>query len=985
MQLIILAAGKPYVGQDPSHLLSLASSQGSHQPIHVLDWIEECFRDEKPVTHCVIGYHASSSLIEGNHIRYHINPFWEKTGACGSLMHAPLDDDLFIHYGDILIHKEKINEYLKKRDPHHILVGIDESMSTRECVQMGNQSFSFMGCAFIPKKYIHILQQTIHEEPCLEQKHIGSLLEALIKQDIPFQTISMAHEWCDLDDPSRLPYFFLGTKAQTLQRLSPFLKHGKILPLEVIQQHSWRNNYEENLKKIDQSLGKGPWIVRSSAREEDSFHQSFAGAFDSFLNVQKENAADAISKAFDAYPSYDDHNEVLIQPMIHKPIDISGVVFTQSMEGAPYYIVNYTHEGDDTTGITGGHANGRVSVVLKHHVQKESLDPWIINLLEAVQEIEYLIGYHALDIEFCIRHQNVYILQVRPLVNKKDVIRDTPSFQTFERLLAKEASFIEKLSNASKDSLFFSIMSDWNPAEMIGFTPKPLAHSLYQTLITDHIWAQQRFEFGYQDLRHHPLMMQFCGHPYIDVTKSVQSFLPRALPTSIIHKITNFCIRYLQKNPHLHDKIEFDILPTCYGFSFEKWHERFSSLLSQEERNLWKKELILLTQKAFEKISSFFDKLYLLEEKAALLSKEDHTHHPWFVITSFIHLIQQYGTLPFAHLARCGFIAATMIKDLEGLQILPKERIHAFLMSIETVSSQLQKDAFETKMKKMSKQDFFHQYGHLRPGTYDIDTPTYASQKDIFLEPLIEKAQPFFPSDFSWEPHEKGRIENYLKNDLKISFDAFDTFIRQAIYGREYGKFIFTRYLSKLLSFIREIFLKEGVEEHLLPFLILQDIQQFYVGSADFFRDICRLRESLTKRKEQYDICMSILLPPTLSREEDFFSFSYPKAQPNFITQKSITAPCYVLPDRVDDRMLYSLSGKIILIEKADPGFDWLFSYPIAGLITLYGGANSHMAIRCHEFGLPAAIGVGDILYQSLVKGHMLRLDCLQRIMTVVQ
>ena len=51
------------------------------------------------------------------------------------------------------------------------------------------------------------------------------------------------------------------------------------------------------------------------------------------------------------------------------------------------------------------------------------------------------------------------------------------------------------------------------------------------------------------------------------------------------------------------------------------------------------------------------------------------------------------------------------------------------------------------------------------------------------------------------------------------------------------------------------------------------------------------------------------------------------------------------------------LEGKIVLIENADPGYDWIFSQNIIGLITKYGGANSHMAIRCAEFGVPAAIG----------------------------
>ena len=52
--------------------------------------------------------------------------------------------------------------------------------------------------------------------------------------------------------------------------------------------------------------------------------------------------------------------------------------------------------------------------------------------------------------------------------------------------------------------------------------------------------------------------------------------------------------------------------------------------------------------------------------------------------------------------------------------------------------------------------------------------------------------------------------------------------------------------------------------------------------------------------------------------------------------------------------------NNIILIENADPGFDFLFGLGIKGLITRYGGVNSHMAIRCLEENIPACIGIGE-------------------------
>ena len=69
-----------------------------------------------------------------------------------------------------------------------------------------------------------------------------------------------------------------------------------------------------------------------------------------------------------------------------------------------------------------------------------------------------------------------------------------------------------------------------------------------------------------------------------------------------------------------------------------------------------------------------------------------------------------------------------------------------------------------------------------------------------------------------------------------------------------------------------------------------------------------------------------------------------------------------------------------ILIENADPGFDWIFSRGIGGLITKFGGSNSHMAIRCSEFALPAAIGCGEQLYEVLRIAQAVEVDAVHHV-----
>ena len=66
-------------------------------------------------------------------------------------------------------------------------------------------------------------------------------------------------------------------------------------------------------------------------------------------------------------------------------------------------------------------------------------------------------------------------------------------------------------------------------------------------------------------------------------------------------------------------------------------------------------------------------------------------------------------------------------------------------------------------------------------------------------------------------------------------------------------------------------------------------------------------------------------------------------------------------------------------MESADPGFDFIFSYGIKGLITKYGGANSHMSIRCLEQGIPAIIGIGENRYKDLSRAKIININSYEK------
>jgi phosphohistidine swiveling domain-containing protein len=132
------------------------------------------------------------------------------------------------------------------------------------------------------------------------------------------------------------------------------------------------------------------------------------------------------------------------------------------------------------------------------------------------------------------------------------------------------------------------------------------------------------------------------------------------------------------------------------------------------------------------------------------------------------------------------------------------------------------------------------------------------------------------------------------------------------------------------------------------------------------------LRTAIEAGRQSHNISRAIRLPHIIADVSDIYIVRMPLGQPNYITSLSVAAP----PQLLTNQAVADIAGKIVLIESADPGFDWIFAHGITGLITKYGGVNSHMAIRSAEFGLPAAIGCGSRLFDALTNASAIELDC---------
>ena len=764
-----------------------------------------------------------------------------------------------------------------------------------------------------------------------------------------------------------------GTKAETLAALEPVLRSAVVLPQARFTVSAWHGDRQSVLAHVAaQAWASDPVIVRSSARAEDGSEASQAGRYVSIPNVrgpaELAAAIDQVIASYEAGGGNDD--QVFVQPMI-RGVAMAGVAFSRCPNsGGAYFVINYDDSSGQTDGVTGGSGDGlRTFFCLKS--RPEACPDALAPVVALMRELESLLACDAIDVEFATgRDGRLYLLQVRPLTAEHQA-RSAAEDEEADQALADVARKVELLSRPVPflhgSKAIFGVMPDWNPAEIIGLRPGPLALSLYRELVTDAIWAYQRDNYGYQNLRSFPLLVSFHGLPYIDVRVSFNSFVPNDVPDDLAGRLVNYYIDRLADDPHLHDKVEFDIIYSCYTLDLP---QRMAVLLdrgfSQADINDLSRSLRRLTNRIIHGQDGLWRQDHA---KIDLLARRLPDFHASGVdkIARIYWLLEdckRYGTLPFAGLARAGFIAVQMLKSLVAAGVLTESEQHGFMSSIDSVGSRIGRD-----FANLSRDAFLERYGHLRPGTYDILSPRYDEAPDLYFDWSGERAVVAEAPAFAFSADQLRRIDRLVTDHgLDTDAPALIDFIRAGIEGREYAKFVFTRNLSDALSLIKALGREHGLGAEDCSFLSYDDIRMLYSRSGSVGEV---LRDSVARGRRQHAVTRGLVLPPVISSPSEVFSFHLPVSQPSFITQHRVTARTSGVNDPPE-----SLAGTILFVPSADPGFDWIFTRGIAGFITQFGGVNSHMAIRAGELGIPAVIGAGEVLFQRWRAARKLCLDC---------
>ncbi len=761
-------------------------------------------------------------------------------------------------------------------------------------------------------------------------------------------------------------------KAKTLKSLK--CKNALVPKLLIINTKDFFEKRDSTLNKVIKKFGKNDLlIVRSSSLEEDKSKKSNAGKFESIPMVynKKHDLETAITKVLSSYKKTN-NSIFFIQKMISN-CDFSGVITTCNLSNqAPYYVVNY-FEGNDTSATTGGKSNTKSYYQFKYNTKIGNNK--FKKIIELAKELEKKFKNNYLDIEFGFKKGRVYLFQVRPIVIKKKIIFNKKNFEnSLFKLKNKIIKLKKKNHNLYGHTSYFGVMPDWNPAEMIGTKPKALALSLYQELITDFIWAKNREKYGFSDLTSNHLMSSFLGTPYIDIRVDFNSWLPKNLNDSTKEKLINYYLNVFKNNSNFHDKVEFKILFTCFNAETEEKLKKINkTVLNKKEKNKIKNQLKKITINSISKINDDIEKIKILEKKQDYVNKSNI--YSIDKIYWYIEDCKRYGTEPFAGLARSGFIAVELLNSMLNKGIIHKNEHDLFFQNLKSITTEILND------KYLSKKDFCKKYGHLRPNTYEISSKNYKENYDsLFKKKYPRKIIKNKIKKFKLSKKSEIKTTKFIKKlNKNLSLNEFMNFLSKGIQFREFSKFIFTKSIDYIFKEIKFLSKRNNISISKVSHLNIKIIKELYYNLNN--ENVKNVFETNIKNNfDTYQFNQFVELPQIIINSDDVFYFTEKTIKPNFFGNKISENEIFFL----EKNNFKSLDNKIICIRGADPGYDFIFNHEISGLITEFGGVNSHMSIRCSELNIPAAIGVGSINFNNVINSKKVNLDPISKKISIL-
>lgn len=247
-------------------------------------------------------------------------------------------------------------------------------------------------------------------------------------------------------DDARLSHESLGSKAANLAAAA---SHGfRVPPGFVVTASALRElggQLDFAVRASAEAVGPGPFAVRSSAASEDLPDASYAGMYETYLNVKPDGLGEAIRRgfeaaaddrvvAYDAARSAQDAHEslvsgmaMLVQQMV--PAAAAGVAFTANpLTGRRDEVVVTAVRGLGESLVSGDHVGEQWMVrggeaTCVRAGEGALSERQVLDVAELARRVEAYFGPPQ-DIEWAIDDNDVlYLLQARPMTALPDPVQ----------------------------------------------------------------------------------------------------------------------------------------------------------------------------------------------------------------------------------------------------------------------------------------------------------------------------------------------------------------------------------------------------------------------------------------------------------------------------------------------------------------------------------------------------------------------------------
>ena len=293
IDVIILGAGAPSIGKTPSPLKQLSIRDS------VIEWQLDCFSviENLRNVYFVGGYQIDEIRKKFPSLKIINNKNWQNESILDSFLKIPkTDSSLIVTYSDTLFRKE----YFKKLSGsnEHVTITIDSLWKSRysnrsqqdikiaEKIKLPNgdkfNEVEFTGLLKLNKESVN---KILSNKETLKGKKLVDLIDFFKFNKIPHDYFDVEGDWSELNAQNDLVKFVLGTKAESLNRLQPMVKKSKIGESFFFNVNQWGKEKKLILKNIQENFKNKKIVIRSSSSYEDSFQQSSAGKFKSFINI----------------------------------------------------------------------------------------------------------------------------------------------------------------------------------------------------------------------------------------------------------------------------------------------------------------------------------------------------------------------------------------------------------------------------------------------------------------------------------------------------------------------------------------------------------------------------------------------------------------------------------------------------------------------------------------------------------------------------